>query len=74
MKSLQVLFCAMSLLLLAGCPGDDAALLFENAHYEESVMNWAHAKEIYQDIVTRYPSSKEAALARIRLEDLKNQE
>lgn len=74
MKSLRVGICALGFLLLLGCPSSEPAVLFENAHYEESVMNWAHAKEIYQDIVTRFPSSKEAELARLRLESLKDKQ
>lgn len=74
MKSLQMGFCVLGFLLLLGCPSSEPAVLFENAHYEESVMNWAHAKEIYQDIITRFPSSKEAELARLRLEGLKDQQ
>jgi len=74
MRSLRSILCVLGLLLLVGCPGNDAAVLFENAHYEESRMNWSNAKAIYQDLITRFPSSKEAELARLRLEGLKDQQ
>jgi len=48
--------------------------LFENAHYEESMSNWANAKTIYEDLITRFPESKEAPLARLRLEELKDKQ
>lgn len=73
MKSVRSIVCILGFLLLLGCSGDNAKLLFENAAFEESQMNWAHAKEIYQELVTRFPTSKEAELARLRLEELKNQ-
>jgi len=74
MRSLRSILCVFGLLLLLGCPGNESAVLFENAHYEESMMNWANAKAIYQDLVTRFPESKEAALARLRLESLQDQQ
>ena len=74
MTSIRSIGFLLGFLLLVGCPGNEAKMLFENAAFEESQMNWTHAKDIYQDLVTRYPSSKEAELARIRLEGLKNQQ
>ncbi len=73
MKSIRSMIPVLGFLLLVGCFGEDAKLLFENAAFEESQMNWAHAREIYQDLVTRFPTSKEAELARLRLESLKDQ-
>ena len=74
MTALRSILCVLGFLLLLGCPGNEASVLFENAHYEESRMNWANAKAIYQDLITRFPSSKEAELARLRLEGLKDQQ
>jgi len=72
MRSLRSILCVLGLFLLAGCPSNEPALLFENAHYEESMSNWENAKTIYQDLITRFPESKEAPLAQLRLEGLKD--
>ena len=73
MTSIRSIGFLLGFLLLMGCPGDDAKLLFEDAAYEESHMNMANAKKIYEQIVARYPTSKEAEIARIRLQELKDQ-
>ena len=74
MRSLRSILCVLGLFLLAGCPSNEPTLLFENAHYEESMSNWANAKTIYEDLITRFPESKEAPLARLRLEGLKDKQ
>lgn len=72
MMTIRSIVCALGVLLLAGCPGNDASLLFENAAYEESHMNYDNAKKIYEELISRFPSSKEADVARARLESMKN--
>lgn len=64
------IFCALGLLLLLGC-SDKAKDLFETAVFEENQNNVPHAKQLYEELVSRYPSSKEAELAKARLADLK---
>jgi TolA-binding protein len=54
---------------LLGC-SNKASELFETAAFEEAQMNWSHAKELYEELVRLYPSSKEAELAKARLTDL----
>ncbi|ALA61206.1 hypothetical protein [Nitrospira moscoviensis] len=54
-------------LLLAGCSGDKAKELLETAQFEERQMNLPHAKQLYEDLIRLYPSSKEAETARARL-------
>ncbi|ULA64369.1 MAG: conserved exported protein of unknown function [Nitrospira sp.] len=63
---LGALFCG----LLLSCSGDKAAELLETAEFEERQMNLPHAKQLYDDIVRLYPSSKQADLARARLAQL----
>jgi len=72
MMSLRSMVCVLGFLLLLGCT-DKAKELFENAAFEESQTNMAHAKEIYQELVSTYPDSKEAKIARLRLEAMKDQ-
>ena len=60
-------------LLLVGataCSGDKAKALLETAELEERQMNVPHAKQLYEDIIRLYPSSKEADTARARLAKL----
>ncbi|MGH7899218.1 MAG: tetratricopeptide repeat protein [Candidatus Binatia bacterium] len=52
---------------LAGCTRDGAAELMETAKFEELQQNVPHARELYQRIVTDYPDSPEAKVARERL-------
>jgi TolA-binding protein len=57
---------------LAGCMRSGAAELMETAKFEELQQNVAHARELYQRIVTDYPDSPEAKQARDRLTALAN--
>jgi len=63
---LYALYCS----LLLGCSGDKAAELLETAEFEERQMNIPHAKQLYDDVIRLYPSSKQAELARARLAQL----
>ncbi len=67
MKRLFVI--ATLTLLLAAC-SDRAAELYETAQFEEVQRNIPHAVELYRDILTNYPDSPEADLARKRLAEL----
>lgn len=58
-------------ILLMGCSGDKAKDLLETAEFEERQMNVPHAKQLYEDVIRLYPSSKEAETARARLAALK---
>lgn len=60
---LGALYCG----LLLGCSGDKAKELLETAEFEERQMNLPHAKQLYDDLVRLYPSSKQAEIARARL-------
>lgn len=59
------------LLLLSGCTGDKAKELLETAELEERQMNVPHAKQLYEEVIRLYPSSREAQTARERLAKLK---
>ena len=54
---------------LAGC-GGGAEQLLETAKLEELQRNPTHARELYQEIVRRYPDSAEARIAQERLRAL----
>ena len=59
-------------LLLTGsaCGPDQAAQLLETARFEERQTNKAHARELYGEIIRRYPDSPAAKIARTRLAEL----
>ena len=62
-----------AVLLLGGttaCSGDKAKELLETAELEERQMNLPHAKQLYEEVLSLYPSSKEAETARARLAKL----
>ena len=56
-------------LVLAAC-GGGASELYETAQFEELQRNTTHARELYQEIVTKHPDSPEAAKAKERLQAL----
>lgn len=72
MTTTRFMFLAFCL-LLAGC-SDKAKDLLETAYFEEAQSNFPHAKEIYEELVRLYPSSKEAEIARARIVDLGNRQ
>ena len=58
---------AILVLTVTACSGDKAKELLETAEFEERQMNLPHAKQLYEDVIRLYPSSKEADMARARL-------
>jgi TolA-binding protein len=54
---------------LIGC-GGGAKDLLDTAQLEETQRNLPHARELYQEVLRRYPNSPEAAAAAARLQAL----
>jgi TolA-binding protein len=69
MITARLVLCALCFLLL-GCSEQKASEMFETAAFEENQGNVPHAKELYQELVKLYPSTKMAEIARARLADL----
>lgn len=65
-RSLAMILCA-SVLAVAACSGDKPKELLETAEFEERQMNLPHARQLYEDVIRLYPTSKEAETARARL-------
>ena len=65
-------FTALALVALLGC-GGGAKELLDTAHLEETQRNLPHARELYQEVVRRYPNTPEAATATARLKALGDQ-
>jgi TolA-binding protein len=68
-RSIAIVLCVLSLFLSA-CTGDKPKELLETAEFEERQHNETHAKQLYEDLVRLYPSSKEADTAKTRLSQL----
>ena len=69
MQVVRLLVLAAGCLLLA-CSDKQAQELYMTAQFEERQNNIQHAKELYQEIVTKYPKSDYAKDARARLQHL----
>jgi TolA-binding protein len=64
---LTMILAALLLTSLFGCSDKDAEELYRTAQFEERQNNVQHAKELYQEITTKYPSSGYAKDAQARL-------
>ena len=60
---------ALALLLVVAC-GGGAKELMDTAEFEELQKNVTHARELYEEVVRKYPGSPEAAKAAERLKAL----
>jgi TolA-binding protein len=60
----------VAILAFTACSGDKPKELLDLAEFEERQMNLPHARELYEDVIRLYPTSKEAETARARLASL----
>ena len=67
---INIVFTVLLLVGTTACSGDKAKELLETAELEERQMNLPHAKQLYEEVLRLYPSSKEAETARARLAKL----
>jgi len=67
MKRWVLIFGVVISLACTACTGDKAKEMLETAEFEERQMNVPHAKQLYEDVIRLYPTSKEAETARARL-------
>ena len=56
-----------------GCGADPAREKFESAQLEERQSNPAHAKELYHEILAKYPKSEYAPKAQERIRALEKE-
>ncbi|MCG3775209.1 MAG: hypothetical protein JW395_2039 [Nitrospira sp.] len=66
MMTARLILCVFCFMLLS-CSGDKAKEMLETAEFEERQMNLPHAKQLYEDVIRLYPTSKEATTAQARL-------
>ena len=69
----QIILVLMLTLALAfsGCSEKKAKELFETAQFEELQKNQEHAKQLYQEIIKKYPKTDYAKKAEDRLSVLR---
>lgn len=70
LKMLSLMILLFSVLSCSNPEGKSAAL-YETAQFEEQQDNLKHAKSLYEEIITSYPSSSLVPKAKERLEALK---
>jgi len=75
MKASYMILAVLFLFISTGCTSGkkQAAELLETARFEEKQRNLAHATQLYDEIVSKYPSSSAAQLAAARQAELKRQ-
>jgi TolA-binding protein len=57
-------------LVFAGCSGSKPSELLETAQFEELQNNKEHARQLYEEIVKKYPESEQAVPAKKKLAEL----
>ncbi|MEW6601681.1 MAG: hypothetical protein AB1499_11990 [Nitrospirota bacterium] len=67
--NLFILLMVSVFLLMFACSGDRAEELFKTAQFEELQNNREHARQLYQEILKKFPESEYAGKARDRLAD-----
>jgi TolA-binding protein len=68
-RSRAMILC-VAILAFTACSGDKPKELLDLAEFEERQMNLPHARELYEDVIRLYPTSKAAETARARLASL----
>lgn len=70
MKRAILIITMVWLTALSGCSGDKGKELYETAQFEEKQHNTGHARQLYEEIVKKYPGTEFAAKAAERLQAL----
>ena len=71
MRNIAVVILLSVFAVFPACSGDRGRELFDTAKFEEVQNNREHARELYEEIVKKYPKSEYAQQAEERLKELK---
>jgi len=63
----MIILTALFVASISGCSDKNAEELYMTAQFEERQKNLEHAKDLYQEILTKYPNSNYAKDAHGRL-------
>ena len=67
------LICIISLVMaFSACSGKKAEEMYETAQFEELQKNTVHARQLYEEIIEKYPESEYSGKASERLRALKD--
>lgn len=72
MKKYILILLAVCCTAFTACSGDQGKQQLETAQFEEKQNNREHAIKLYEEVVSRYPGSPNATIARERLNALKS--
>ena len=70
MKKWIMILMIMLAVVLSACYEKKAQEKYETAQFEELQKNYVHARELYKEIIEKYPESEYAKRARERLSRL----
>ena len=65
-----LIFMIVCMAALGGCSGDKGKQLYDTAQFEEKQHNNEHARQLYEELVKKYPGTEFAAKATERLQTL----
>jgi len=65
-----ILLMITAALAVSACAVENGEGLYETAQFEELQNNPEHAKELYEEMIEKYPESEYAAKARARISEL----
>ena len=74
MKRFLLIFVVALFLAFSSCSGKKAEETYETAQFEELQKNYAHARQVYKEILAKHPESEYAAKASERLKALEGRE
>jgi hypothetical protein len=74
MKKTLLVLAIVFFMMLPSCSGKKAEEMYETAQFEELQTNYAHARQLYQEIMRKYPESGYAEQAAERLDALQDKQ
>jgi outer membrane protein assembly factor BamD (BamD/ComL family) len=74
MKKILLVFAMVFVLALPSCSGKKAEEMYETAQFEELQTNYPHARQLYEEIIEKYPESEYAAQAADRLNAIRDKQ
>lgn len=73
MRQVLIMLMLAIVFSISACSGSGGKELFETAKFEELQNNKEHARELYDEVVKKYPESDYAKKAKERLDALKGE-
>jgi TolA-binding protein len=74
MKRILLIFLITLTVMFSACSGKKAQEIYETAQFEELQKNTVHAKQLYQEIMEKYPGTEYAVKASERLKALEKKD